>query len=148
MSFFTEILAAPAATTTEPAAGSSLLGATGLSRARLAALFREQGLFGRDSSLSPAEQALVQSRLGHIPGLRPRPATTWMTPRLQALAAYTDARITQQDAQVERRELAATGLSAAAINETARVVENVRTVFGLLYAPQRITAWMEAPALA
>lgn len=137
MSYFTEILTAttPAA---QPVPGSNILGATGLSRARLAELFRQQGLFGRESDLSPAEQALVQSRFGHIPGLRPRPASTLMTPRLRALAAYTDARIAQRALRAGEQALVEAGYSFAAISEVGRVIENVRTVFGLVGVPRSV----------
>lgn len=146
MSFFNEILPATALPTARAStrSDSSILGATGLSRPQLAALFREQGLFGRESNLSPAEQALVQNRLGDIPGLRPRPATTWLTPRLRALAQYTDARIAQREPQSERAQLEAMGLSRAAIREVDRLVEDVRVVFGL--RPQAVPSDQRLPA--
>ena len=75
MSFFSEIFSSSnqSVDTVKVDLGSSVLSATGLSRSALATLFRQDGLFGHESDLSPVEQAIVQSRLGPIAGLRTRP---------------------------------------------------------------------------
>lgn len=129
MSYFTEIVPV------QPSAqriGTSLRGATGLSRAALAAMYRHDGFFGRDSDLSAAEQAIVQSRLGPVPGIAPRPATTWLTPRLRVLAAYADALIAGDNGERQRAGLEARGFRPAAISEVRTVVEDVREIFGPL----------------
>ncbi|MBA4283907.1 MAG: hypothetical protein C0434_00040 [Xanthomonadaceae bacterium] len=109
---------------------SSILGVTGLSRPVLAELFRRRGLFGRDSQLGHAEQAVVQSRLPAIDGIARLPVTVLQTPRLKALAAYVEALVAGGDAGAERSRLQREGLPSAAILEAAVTVDNVRTVFG------------------
>lgn len=109
---------------------SNILGATGLSRAVLAEMFRRRGLFGRDSQLGNTEQAVVQSLLPKIPGIAALPVIALQTPRLKALAAYTEALVAGRDAAAERSRLQREGLSSLAILEAAITVDNVRTVFG------------------
>lgn len=110
----------------------TILGATGLPRGVLADLFRRRGLFGRDSQLGTAEQAVVQGRLPAIDGLAPLPVPALQTPRLKALAAYVDALVAGRDARVERGRVQAEGVSRPAIEEAAVTVDNVRAVFGPL----------------
>ena len=76
---------------------SNILGVTGLSRAVLAGLFRSRGLFGRDSRLGDTEQAVVQSRLPAIEGIAALPVPALQSPRLKALADYTDALVAGRD---------------------------------------------------
>ena len=122
---------------------SNVLGVTGLSRAVLAALFRSRGLFGRDSQLSSAEQAVVQSRLPAIDGIAALPVPALQSPRLKALADYTDARVAGREGSIERSRLLAAGLSSSAILEAAITVDNVRAVFGISRRP----AVAERPAI-
>ena len=112
---------------------TSVLSATGLSRAHLATWFREQGLFGHESDLSPAEQAIVQGRLGSIPGLRSRPVLAPTDARLIALESFTDSlvRAGGRSAASDEAQLVAAGYARAAVNEVVRVVRLARDVFGL-----------------
>lgn len=112
---------------------SNILGATGLSRAALAAMFRNDGVFGRDSNLAAAEQAALQSRLAPIPGLRTAAILPRQTSRLSAVSALTDALVAQDKAAVRQQVVAAqaAGMSESAIAEIVTVVDNVRVVFGL-----------------
>ena len=143
---------AAAATRATAGADSNILGATGLPRAVLAAMFRRDGLFGRDSALSYSEQAVLQSRLPRITGLKPLVAPAVLNARLQALAAYTDALVEGRDAGAERSRLVREGLKASAIDEVAIVVANVRVVFGafsiavpaLTVAPSAASAYARA----
>ncbi len=109
---------------------SNILGVTGLPRAVLADLFRSRGLFGRDSRLASAEQAVVQSRIPAIPGVPTLPVPVLQTPRLKALAEFTDALVAGRDAVTARERLLREGLSSAAMSEAAITVDNVRVVFG------------------
>lgn len=95
-------------------------------------MFRRDGLFGRDSDLSPAEQAVVQSQIGPVSGLRSRPVLAPIDARLQALTAYTRAVVADQGATKpkEAQQLVAAGFSRAAVSEVGHVVRNVREVFG------------------
>lgn len=144
MSFFTDIF--PVANEARPAATPSRAGgirsATGLSRAALAALFRDNGLFGAESDLAPVEQAVVQSRLGRIPGLRPRPVTAPTDARLLALVVFTDA-VVRGDGSAsdcDAAQLRAAGYSEPQLREVVGVVRNVREVFGLPIATVRVDA--------
>ena len=110
--------------------GGRILAVTGLSRRSLAAMFRRDGLYGRDSALSAIEQAVVQSRLPAIDGIASLPVTALQTPRLKALADYVEALVAGRDAGAERSRVIAAGLSSAAVLEAAVTVDNVRTVFG------------------
>lgn len=110
-------------------AGANILGVTGLPRHTLAAMFRRDGLFGRDSALAPAEQAVVQATLSAIPGLKPRAIATGSAPHLAVLADYVSALAVGRAAIAERLRLEAAGLTSAAINEVATVVDNVLVVF-------------------
>lgn len=111
-------------------ARSNILGVTGLPRAVLADLFRSRGLFGRDSVLTSAEQAVVQSRIPAIRGIAALPVPALQTPRLKALADFTDALVAGRDAATARERLLREGLSSAAMSEAAITVDNVRVVFG------------------
>lgn len=115
---------------------SSVLSATGLGRAQLATLFRQNGLFGHESDLSPAEQAIVQGRLGPIPGLRPRPAPAPTDARLMALESFTDSVVRSggRSSATDEAQLVAAGYSIAAVNEVVRVVRLARDVFGIATA--------------
>lgn len=114
-------------------AGSNILGATGLSRRALAAMFVRDGLFGRDSDLTPAEQAAVQAALPELAGLKRPAAVSSVTPRLRALADYVAALVQGRAAAGERSRLEASGMSSAAISEVATLVEDLLAVF----QPQR-----------
>ena len=135
MSFFTEIFSSSNQSVDSvevAAARNSVLSATGLSRQALAALFRQDGLFGHESDLSPVEQAIVQSRLGYIPGLRARPVLAPTDARLIALENFTD-NLVQAAGQIQGRDeaqLVAAGYTAAAVSEVVRVVRLARDVFG------------------
>jgi hypothetical protein len=110
---------------------STILGVTGLSRPVIAALYRSRGLFGADSQLAAAEQAVVQSRLPALPGVAAGTPPAFRSSRLKRLADYVDARLAGRDGAAEREQLIAEGLSRAAILEAALTVDNVRVVFGL-----------------
>lgn len=133
MSYFTEITAQ---NSLQPEIG--ILSATGLSRELLASLFRENGLFGSESDLSPVEQAVVQSQLGTVPGLRNRPLLAPTDARLAALARYTEAamRAGGRLGSADEAQLVAAGYRPQAASEVLRVVRNVRDVFGLVPAPR------------
>jgi hypothetical protein len=117
--------------------GSSVLSATGLSRSVLATLFRQNGLFGHESDLSPVEQAIVQSRLGPIPGLPARPVLAPTDARLIALETFTDTlvRAGGRMSASDEAQLVAAGYPENAVTEVARVVRLARDVFGI--APAR-----------
>lgn len=116
---------------------STIRSATGLSRAALASVYREIGIFGRDSDLTAAEQAIVQNRLGPLPGIPARPATTWLTPRLRALIDYADALIAGQDVTQARNTLERRGFTRAALSEVQTTVSDVQEVFGPRTRPVR-----------
>lgn len=122
----------------ERAISPGILGATGLSRSVLADLFRHDGLFGADSALGDAEQAVVQARLGRVPGLPGRPVLAPTDARLLALAAYTDAVVARQGVAraQEAAQLKQAGFSPAAVSEVGQIVRNVRDVFGLRVQPR------------
>lgn len=154
MSFFTQIFAA-----SEEVAGSvaidrsgSVLSATGLSRRALAELFRQNGLFGAESELAPIEQAVVQSRLGWIPGLPARPVLAPTDARLVALETFTEsvARAGGIATREQQAQLEAAGFTAAQVGEVVRVVRIVRDVFGLSVAAPRVESRTAArvPTLA
>lgn len=123
---------------------SNILGVTGLPRAVLADHFRRRGLFGRDSQLGLAEQAVVQSRLPAIPGMARLPVIAPETPRLKALADYVEALVVGRDADGARSRLLATGLPSAAALEAAVTVDNVRVLFG----PMAARKTRDRPAIA
>lgn len=118
--------------------GSSVLGVTGLPRRMLATLLLQNGLFGRESDLAPIEQAIVQDRIGPVPGLTRRALPAPTDTRLQALDAFAD-RVVRASGGVSRTEeaqLVAAGFNAAAVSEVVRVVRTVRDVFGLQAQPR------------
>jgi hypothetical protein len=127
---------------------SNILGATGLSRAALAGMFRSNGLFGSDSSLAATEQALLLSRLPPIAGLRAPAILPKGNPRLEALSGLADALIAGDESAVSVKAIAAhsEGLSAPALSEIATVIESVRAVFG--FPPEHATAAAKAPPSA
>lgn len=129
---------------------SNLIGVTGLSRSVLAAMFRSDGLYGRDSALSANEQAVVQSRLPQIVGLKGPNAPAILGGRLQLLADYVDAVVAGRDSGAEQARLQAAGYSRRAISEAAITVDNVRTVFGAfpIAAVAATTTPSSAPAWA
>jgi len=135
MSFFNEIFSSSnqSVGSVNVDLGSSVLSATGLSRAHLATLFRQDGLFGHESDLSPVEQAIVQSRLGPISGLRNRPVLAPTDARLIALESFTDTLVAAAGRSTEAAEaqLMAAGYTEAAVTEVVRVVRLARDVFGL-----------------
>ena len=135
MSFFSEIFSSSnqSVDTVKLDLGSSVLSATGLSRSALATLFRQDGLFGHESDLSPVEQAIVQSRLGPIAGLRTRPVLAPTDARLVALESFTDTivRAGGRANAADEAQLVAAGYSEAAVSEVVRVVRLARDVFGL-----------------
>lgn len=124
-------------------ARSNILGVTGMPRHVLAAMFRRDGLFGRDSQLTPAEQAVVQAALPRIAGLKLLAIAGSKTPLLAALADYVSTLVVAGTAVRERRCLETAGLSEAAIHEVATVVDNVLVVFQP--KPQAVVA--EPPAI-
>ena len=135
MSFFSEIFSSSnqSVDTVKLDLGSSVLSATGLSRSALATRFRQDGLFGHESDLSPVEQAIVQSRLGPIAGLRTRPVLAPTDARLVALESFTDTivRAGGRANAADEAQLVAAGYSGAAVSEVVRVVRLARDVFGL-----------------
>lgn len=131
-------------TRTAESARSNILGVTGMPRHALAAMFRRDGLFGRDSQLTPAEQAVVQAALTRIAGLKPLAVAGSKTPLLAALADYVSTLAAAGTAVSERRRLETAGLSEAAINEVATVVDNVLVVFQP--KPQAAVAELPTPA--
>ena len=134
-------------TKTGPTTGivrSNILGVTGLSRASLAAMFRRNGLFGRDSALSPAEQAVLQSRLPVIEGLPARVAPAFMTLRLTAFADYAESLVARRDAARAQARLERLGLSEAAITEVRTVIENVFVVFAPKPQIDNVATWARA----
>ncbi|TDU28613.1 hypothetical protein DFR24_2988 [Panacagrimonas perspica] len=150
MSFFNEIFSSSnqSVDTVNVGAGASVLSATGLSRKALAELFRQDGLYGHDSDLSPVEQAIVQSRLGYIPGLKARPVLAPTDARLVALENFTDALVQAGGVAQARDEaqLVAAGYSQAATSEVVRVVRLARDVFGLVAQPRRAAIAARQPA--
>lgn len=147
MSFFTQLFSASneAADTIRLSPSNSVLSATGLPRRALAELFRRDGLFGSESDLAPVEQAIVQSRLGRIPGLASPPVLAPTDARLVALETFTDAaaRNGGNASRAEQAQLEAAGYSAAQVSEVVRVVRIARDVFGPVRKAQAI-----APARA
>jgi hypothetical protein len=147
MSFFSDIFSSSnqSVGSVDLDLGSGVLSATGLSRTVLATLFRQNGLFGRESDLSPVEQAIVQSRLGPISGLPARPVLAPTDARLVALESFTDGlvrnggRVTAAD----EAQLVAAGYAEAAVTEVVRVVRLARDVFGLVPA-RNDTAYQRA----
>lgn len=113
----------------ETAFRSNIVGVTGLSRAALATLFRANGLFGADSELSAAEQAVVQGSLPRIAGLKARGSASRNTPRLAALGDYVEALVAGRSGIGERARAEAAGLSSRAAGEAATVVGDVFAVF-------------------
>lgn len=134
MSFFTQIFSASteASNVIETRPADSVLSATGLSRPVLADLFRRNGLFGAESDLAPVEQAIVQSRLGFLPGIRPRPVLAPTDARLVALENFTDAvrNAGGSASAAQRRQLSEAGFRPEQISEVLHVVRNVIDVFG------------------
>lgn len=116
-------------------ARAGIRGATGLSRAAIAAHYRRAGLFGGDSDLSSAEQIVVQSRLGPLPGVPEPPAPDWSAsrlgkPRLWILADHVDALIAGRQMQDGAAMLRFWGFSPSAPSEIERTVHNVQDIFG------------------
>ena len=111
---------------------NSIRSATGLSREALAAWYRRAGLFGADSALDAAEQAVVQNQLGPIAGLRSRALLAPIDARLQVLATYTRELIAAGGAETPEdvAQLVAQGYTHNAAWEVARLVRDVREVFG------------------
>lgn len=109
---------------------SNILGATGLPRAILAAMFLRDGLFGRDSDLSREEQAVLQSRLPAIRGLAAPAPVKPFTPRLSVLADLADALVRGDEASAEQARAVRVGFSAGAVSEIQTVVGSVVEVFG------------------
>lgn len=136
MSFFNSI----SPTSSQPVAevlidpASNVLSATGLGRRTLAALFRETGLFGRESDLAPVEQAIVQSRIGPLQGVPQRPVLAPTDARLVALERFTEAAVQARGAvrAADEAQLQAAGYSPAAVSEVVRVVRLAQDVFGPL----------------
>ncbi len=147
MSYFSEIFSSSnqSVDSVQVDLGGSVLSATGLSRSILATLIRQDGLFGHESDLSPVEQAIVQSRLGPISGLRAKPVLAPTDARLLALESFTDTlvRAGGRTQSADEAQLVAAGYSEAAVSEVVRVVRMARDVFGL--APARhATAYARA----
>ncbi|MGH8517550.1 MAG: hypothetical protein ACREUE_08825, partial [Panacagrimonas sp.] len=138
MSFFSEVFSSSnqPVDSVQVELGASVLSATGLSRSVLATLFRQDGLFGHESDLSPVEQAIVQSRLGPIPGLPTRAVLAPTDARLVALESFTDTlvRAGGRAQAADEAQLVAAGYSEAAVTEVVRVVRLARDVFGLVPA--------------
>jgi hypothetical protein len=108
----------------------TIFSATGLPKAVLAGLFRGNGLFGRDSELSPAEQAVIQARLPAIRGLRAPSAAITLTPRHAALSALADAALAGRETVAEAARAQATGVKPSAISEVVTTVQDAKAVFG------------------
>jgi hypothetical protein len=148
MSFFNEIFSSSnqSVGSVNVDVGSSVLSATGLSRSHLATLFRQDGLFGHESDLSPVEQAIVQSRLGPISGLRNRPVLAPTDARLVALESFTDTLVAAAGRSTEAAEaqLVAAGYTEAAVTEVVRVVRLARDVFGLTATPRNDATYRRA----
>ena len=117
-------------TTTNNSYRSNILGATGLPRAVLAYMFRTDGLFGRDSSLSRDEQAVLHSRLPAVRGLKAPAEVKALTPRLAVLADLADALVRGGDVAAQQARAVRAGFEAAAISEVETVIGNVHAVFG------------------
>lgn len=114
---------------------SSIRSATGLPRALIADHYRQAGLFGPDSDLSSAEQIMVQSRLGSLPGVPQVPSPDWSAARLRSLRLrllgdYVDALIAGQGADDHAASLRSWGFSPSALLEVERTVHNVEDIFG------------------
>jgi hypothetical protein len=116
---------------------SNILGATGLSKAILAGMFRRDGLFGRDSSLSRDEQSVLQSRLPAVRGLQAPAAVKAQTPRLALLAELADSLVRGADASVLQARALRAGFAADAVSEVETVIGNVFAVFGPFPANSR-----------
>ncbi len=117
-------------TTTHTSYRSNILGATGLPRAVLATMFQTGGLFGRDSSLSRDEQAVLQSRLPAVRGLKALAVVKALTPRLAVLADLADALVRGGDVAAQQARAVRAGFDTAAVSEVETVVGNVFAVFG------------------
>lgn len=109
---------------------ANILSATGLSRRALAAMYRRDGLFGRDSALTREEQATVHNKLAAVHGLGIRAGAAQITPRLCALIEYANALVAGGDATRERARVVREGLSLPAISEVETVIEDAFVVFG------------------
>lgn len=127
-------------------ARSTILGATGLPRSVIAALYRSRGLFGPDSQLTATEQAVIQSRLPALRGIAAVAAPTFRSTRLKRLADYVDALLAGRDGRAEREALLTEGLSRAATAEAALTIDNLRVVFGLPAAVAARPAPLAEPA--
>lgn len=128
MSFFTEITAI----NPRPMIESNILGATGLSRATLAAMFRRDGLFGPDSALSTSEQGVVLACL-RIPGVSSSSVMPETTARLEVLKhiAMFLLRVGGIASTEAESRLAAAGFDQDARRELWRVVKIARDVFSV-----------------
>lgn len=153
MSLFSTLLRArPAPAMPTPGIRS----ATGLSRAAVANYYRDNGLFGRDSDLSSAEQIVVQRGLGPLPGVPPVPTPGWSVPRLNAprllvLADHVDALVAGRETRDSAAMLEFWGVSPRALSEIERTVRNVQDIFGPRSLPAKADvreAVIAEPALA
>ena len=114
---------------------SSILGATGLSQQTLAGYFRSAGLFGRDSSLTAAEQSAVCSRLPPIEGLRMPRTLAPRTPRLLAVAELSASLMAGADRHASAAQARRAGVPEQVVSEIVGVVDNVQAVFGPFAKP-------------
>lgn len=119
---------------------SSVRGATGLSRAALAAMVERDGLFGRDSSFGAYEQRAILAQLGRESlwrcadarrGLSTVPATPQ---RLQVLKWFTECALSGGGTVARSEWIVATGagLSAAERSEVLAVVGLLHESLGLM----------------
>lgn len=135
-------------TDARPMPESNILGATGLSRATLAAMFRSNGLFGSDSALSSSEQEVVLACL-RIPGRLPSSVMPETTSRLEALKHMTRLLLRTgriASAAAESR-LASAGFDSGALHELCRVVMIARDVFGVGASLPRIDGSADLDAI-
>jgi hypothetical protein len=116
---------------------SNILGATGLPKAFLADMFRRDGLFGRDSSLSRDEQAVLQSRLPAVRGLKVSAQVKPLTPSLAVLAELADSLVRGADTSAQQARALRAGFAEDVISEVVTVVGNVFAVFGPFAANSR-----------
>jgi hypothetical protein len=124
-----------------PLPAPGIRSATGLPRAVIAAHYRNAGLFGRDSDLSPLEQCIVRHRLDPLPGV-PVPAceagpTCVGEPTLRLLSDHVDALVAGRSPDESASLLRRWGFTAAALSEVERTVRNVQDIFGLRARPAR-----------